>query len=260
MFSITRKRLFGSKVPRSSKFKEVTSQDISKFRSILGDHGVVEDPKEMQPYNIDWTSKYKGESPVVLRPGSTEEVAEVLKYCNQEMIAVVPQSGNTGLVGGQVPVHDEIILQMGRMNKIHGFDKAYGILSCEAGCILQSIDEYLKERGHQAPIDLGAKGSCFIGGNFATNAGGIHFIKNNSLHANAVGLKVALPNGQILDNLESMRKDNTGYDLKQLFIGAEGTLVSWIPHALGGDNRVLFLVPGSANFKTSGFHCPRFIR
>lgn len=112
------------------------------------------------------------------------------------------------------------------MNKIIDFDESYGILTCEAGCILQDLHTYLHDKGYLMPLDLGAKGSCHIGGNLATNAGGIHFIKYNSLHANCVGLQVVLPNGTVLDNMTTLRKDNTGYDLKHLFIGAEGTLVS----------------------------------
>lgn len=111
------------------------------------------------------------------------------------------------------------------MNKILEFDESYGIVTAEAGCILQDLHDHLSPKGYLMPLDLGAKGSCQIGGNLATNAGGIHFIKYNSLHANCVGLQVVLPNGKILDNITNLRKDNTGYDLKHLFIGAEGTLV-----------------------------------
>ncbi len=121
---------------------------------------------------------------------------------------------------------DEVIVNFSRMNKIIDFDESYGILTCEAGCILQDLHTFLHDKGYLMPLDLGAKGSCHIGGNLATNAGGIHFIKYNSLHANCAGLQVVLPNGTVLDNMTTLRKDNTGYDLKHLFIGAEGTLVS----------------------------------
>lgn len=137
---------------------------------------------------------------------------------------MVPQGGNTGLVGGSNPIFDEIILSMSAMNKIKGFDESYGIITAEAGAILEDMDNYLGERGYTMPLDLGAKGSCQIGGNLSTNAGGIHFIRHNSLHANCIGLKAVLPSGEILDNITTLRKDNTGYDLKHLFIGAEGTL------------------------------------
>jgi FAD/FMN-containing dehydrogenase len=160
----------------------------------------------------------------MLKPSTTEQVSEILKHCNDRSLAVVPQGGNTSLVGGSVPVFDEIILNMGNMNKILNFDSSYGILSSEAGCILQDLQAHAQGHNTEFPIDLGAKGSCMIGGNLSTNAGGINFIKHNSLHANCIGLKAVLPNGDILDNMTTLRKDNTGYDLKQLFIGAEGTL------------------------------------
>lgn len=136
----------------------------------------------------------------------------------------MPQGGNTGLVGGSTPVHDEIILSTARMNKINEFNESYGILSAEAGCILSDCQDFVKQKGYCMPLDLGAKGSCMIGGNLSTNAGGIHFIKFNSMHANCIGLKAVMANGEILDNMTTLRKDNTGYDLKHLFIGSEGTL------------------------------------
>jgi len=110
------------------------------------------------------------------------------------------------------------------MNRILGFDQSYGIVSAEAGCILSDLQDFTKTRGYEVPLDLGAKGSCFIGGNLATNAGGIKFIRHNSLHANCVGLTAVLADGTILDNMTTLRKDNTGTDLKHLFIGSEGTL------------------------------------
>ena len=162
----------------------------------------------------------------MVKPRTTEEVSEILKYCNQRKLAVVPQGGNTSLVGGSVPVFDEIIINTARMNQIIDFDESYGILSSEAGCILSDLQDFAKEKKYEVPLDLGAKGSCMIGGNLATNAGGIKFIRHNSLHANCVGLKAVLADGTVLDNMTTLRKDNTGYDLKHLFIGSEGTLVS----------------------------------
>ena len=113
---------------------------------------------------------------------------------------------------------------MGNMNKILNFDESYGIITAESGAVLQDMQNHLHEIGYTMPLDLGAKGSCQIGGNLSTNAGGIHFIRHNSLHANCIGLKAVLPSGEVLDNITTLRKDNTGYDLKHLFIGAEGTL------------------------------------
>jgi len=195
---------------------------------MIGSKALVTDQDELTIHNTDWTKKFQGHSKLMLKPSTTEEVSAILKYCNERKLAVTPQGGRTGLVGGSIPVHDEIIVSTMRMNKIIGFDESYGILQSEAGCILEDLQNFAKERKYEVPLDLGAKGSCMIGGNLATNAGGIKFIRHNSLHANCVGLKAVLADGTILDNMTTLRKDNTGYDLKHLFIGSEGTLVSWL--------------------------------
>ena len=168
--------------------------------------------------------KYIGDSKIVLKPKTTQEVSDILKYCNQRRLAVVPQGGNTGLVGGSVPIFDEIILSLSRMNQIKHFDQNYSIVHTQAGVVLEKLAEYLQDYGHMPPIDLGAKGSCHIGGNLATNAGGIKLIKYNSMHANCIGIEAVLADGTIINDMKGLRKDNTGYDLKQLFIGSEGTL------------------------------------
>lgn len=168
--------------------------------------------------------KYRGHTKVVLKPGSTKEVSKILKYCNDNMLAVVPQGGNTGLVGGSVPVFDEIVINLTRMNKIQSFDEVSGILVADAGVILEVADNYLAERRHIFPLDLGAKGTCQIGGNVATNAGGLRLLRYGSLHGNVLGIEAVLPDGTIVDDLSKLRKNNTGYDLKQLFIGGEGTI------------------------------------
>lgn len=159
---------------------------------------------------------------MVLRPKSTKEVSSILEYCNANDIAVVPQGGNTGLVGGSIPMDKEVIISLKSMNEIHSLDN--GILVCDPGCILQDIQDYSRERGYLVPTDIGSKGSCVIGGNISTNAGGQYFYRFGSLHANVLGLEVVLANGEILNLMNTNLKDNTGYDLKQLFIGAEGTL------------------------------------
>lgn len=143
-------------------------------------------------------------------------------------MAIVPQGGNTGLVGGSVPVHDEIVLSLKKFNKIIDFDEAQGVITCEAGCILEVLQKHVRNYGYLMPLDLGAKGSCMIGGNLSTNAGGIKFIKYGSMHANTIGLKVVTADGTILDNMKTLRKDSAGYNLNHLFIGSEGTLVSVI--------------------------------
>lgn len=181
-------------------------------------------PDELNTYNIDWMGKYVGKSQVVVKPKTTEEVSKVLQYCHERNLAVVPQGGNTGLVGGGVPVFDEVVLNLSNMNSIRKFDPVAGTLVCDAGCILESLDNELAGQGYMMPLDLGAKGTCHIGGNVATNAGGLRFLRYGSLHGNVLGLEVVLADGTIVDGLSTLRKDNTGYDLKQLFIGSEGTL------------------------------------
>lgn len=168
--------------------------------------------------------KYRGHTKLVLKPGSTEEVSKILKYCNDNTLAVVPQGGNTGLVGGSVPVFDEIVINLSRMNSIRSFDEVSGILVADAGVILEVADNFLAEKSHIFPLDLGAKGSCQIGGNVATNAGGLRLLRYGSLHGNVLGIEAVLPDGTIVDDLSKLRKNNTGYDIKQLFIGGEGTI------------------------------------
>ena len=203
---------------------------MKHFRSLLGSEsavidGVTQDAGEdLEGYNSDWMRKYRGQARLVLRPQTTEQVSQVLKYCNEKMIAVNPQGGNTGLVGGSVPVFDEVVVSLGRMNKIRSFDDVSGIFVADAGVILEVADDYLAERGYIFPLDLGAKGSCQIGGNVATNAGGLRLLRYGSLHGNVLGLEAVLPDGTVLEDLGKLRKNNTGYDLKQLFIGGEGTI------------------------------------
>ncbi|RLM85885.1 putative D-2-hydroxyglutarate dehydrogenase, mitochondrial [Panicum miliaceum] len=220
------KRTFGSAathIQRNPAYSELNSDDVSYFRSILGD-GVVEDEDRIAVANVDWMGKYKGASQLLLLPKSTIEVSKILSYCNTRRLAVVPQGGNTGLVGGSVPVYDEVIVSLAGMDKIISFDKVNGILTCEAGCVLENLSTFVENEGFIMPLDLGAKGSCHIGGNISTNAGGLRFIRYGSLHGNVLGLEVVLADGTILDMLTTLRKDNTGYDLKHLFIGSEGSL------------------------------------
>lgn len=185
---------------------------------------MVQDEETLDAVNTDWMRKYKGTSKLMLQPRTSEEVSQILKYCNSRCLAVVPQGGNTGLVGGSVPAFDEVIVSISHMNKIISFDKVSGILVCEAGCILENLIAFLDNQGFVMPLDLGAKGSCQIGGNVSTNAGGLRLLRYGSLHGNVLGLEVVLANGTVLDMLGTLRKDNTGYDLKHLFIGSEGSL------------------------------------
>ncbi|KAI9619854.1 hypothetical protein KEM48_008468 [Puccinia striiformis f. sp. tritici PST-130] len=222
--------------------KTLAVEDVNQFRSILDSRpGAVISSLESSSVmtsgqthliwrllNVDWMGKYRGHSKVVLKPKSTEEVSRIVSYCAKNRLAICPQGGNTGLVGGSVPVFDEIILNLSALNKIRNFDQTSGIISVDAGCILQTADDFLKEKGFIFPLDLGAKGSCQVGGNIATNAGGLRLLRYGSLHGSVLGLEVVLPDqeGTILSSgmKTGLRKDNTGYDLKQLFIGSEGTL------------------------------------
>ncbi|KAG5190927.1 FAD-binding domain-containing protein [Tribonema minus] len=205
-------------------FTSATAEDIDVFRSIVGEEGLVTDAEDLVPYNTDWMKKWSGSSRVVVLPKTTVQVSRVLAHCHARAIAVVPQGGNTGLVGGSIPTRDEVILSTSRLNEIVAFDAAGGVLTCGAGCVLEALDAYLTPRGHCVPLDLGAKGTCQIGGNVSTNAGGVRVMRYGALRASVLGLEVVLADGTVLDLLRTNRKDNTGYDLKQLFIGAEGTL------------------------------------
>ncbi|KAL8819183.1 MAG: hypothetical protein Q9223_002336 [Gallowayella weberi] len=209
---------------------QLNAGHVRYFKDLLGGGSAVIDgvstdaTADLEPFNSDWMRKYKGHTKLVIKPASTEELSEALKFCNDNMLAIVPQGGNSGLVGGSVPVYDEIVISMSRMNKIRSFDPVSGVLVVDAGCILENVDKFLAERGHIFPLDLGAKGSCQIGGNVATNAGGLRLLRYGSLHGTVLGLEVVLPDGTVMDDLTTLRKNNTGYDLKQLFIGGEGTL------------------------------------
>lgn len=211
---------------RNAEFAFVTQEDVKTFKTILGDDegAVLTDPKDLAPKNKDWMRRYQGKSALALLPSTTEQVSEICRYCNERRLAIVPQGGNTGLVGGGVPVFDEIVLSLSRMRKVLDFDPVSGIVRCQSGVILQELNDFLERSDHMVPLDLGAKGSCQIGGNISTNAGGLRLLRYGSLHGSVLGLEVVKADGSILSDLHSLRKDNTGYDLKQLFIGSEGTL------------------------------------
>lgn len=216
---------YASKVSRNPHFKTLDDDDLKRFLSILQDsNGLVTEADDLLFYNEDWMRKYRGQLQLVLKPKSTEQVSSIVKYCNEKKLALVPQGGNTGLVGGSVPIFDEIVLSLSLLNKVRSFDEVSGILKCDAGLILENADNYLAEKGYIFPLDLGAKGSCHVGGNVATNAGGLRLLRYGSLHGSVLGLEAVLPDGTIYNSMDSLRKDNTGFDLKQLFIGLEGSI------------------------------------
>lgn len=179
---------------------------------------------DLDAYNTDWLGTTKGHSSLVLLPRSTEDVSEILKYAHREGLKCVVQSGNTSLVAGAVPVADEVVINMRRLNRILSLDEHSGVVRCEAGVVLETLERFVNDHHRLVPYDLGAKGSCLVGGNVATNAGGLRFIRYGPLHGTVVGLEVVLADGTVLDLMSAMRKDNTGYHLRQLFIGSEGTL------------------------------------
>jgi FAD/FMN-containing dehydrogenase len=197
---------------------------IAKFRKIVGEKYAVTDAADIAPYVTEERDLFHGRSPLVLRPGSTEEVSAICKLASERNIALVPQGGNTGLVGGQTPHNGEVVVSMRRMDRIRDVDTASNTMTCEAGVILQVAQQRAAEVDRLFPLSLGAEGSCTIGGNLSTNAGGTTALAYGVAREMALGLEVVLADGRILNLLSKLKKDNTGYDLRNLFIGAEGTL------------------------------------
>ena len=189
---------------------------------MLGESNTI--TANLEKYNEEPTHKYTGLSTCVLKPKSTEEISNILTYCNARKLAVVVQGGHRNLVGGAAAIFDEIVINMERMNKIHELSQYTGIIKLQAGTIIQEAQEYSNSKGYVLPIDLATRESSQVGGALSLNATGSSSLKYGSLRGNVVGLRVVLANGQVLDTLDAHRKDNTGYDLKQLFIGSEGTL------------------------------------
>ncbi|WP_407297606.1 FAD-binding oxidoreductase [Stutzerimonas zhaodongensis] len=199
---------------------------IREIESVVGAAGMVCDADRMQSYLSDWRHAYQGKAALVVRPASTEQVAAVIRLCNRYEVAVVPQGGNTGLCGGSIPDASgtQVVMSMTRMSQIRDIDAANETITVEAGVILQQVQEAAAEAGRLFPLSLGAEGSCTVGGNLATNAGGTAVLRYGNMRDLTLGLEVVLPDGQIWNGLRGLRKDNTGYDLKHLFIGSEGTL------------------------------------
>lgn len=199
---------------------------LDAIARILGPKGVVTDPQAMEPHLVELRGLYRGRTPMVVRPAATAEVAAVVRLCAEAGVAIVPQGGNTSLCGGSVPFEHggEILLSLSRLNRIREVDPLDYTITVEAGCILQHVQQAAAEADRLFPLSLGAEGSCEIGGNLSTNAGGINTLRYGNARDLVLGLEVVLPDGQVWDGLRRLRKDNTGYDLKHWFIGAEGTL------------------------------------
>jgi FAD/FMN-containing dehydrogenase len=197
-----------------------------RLAHIVGAANVLTASEDTKPYLTDWRRQYSAPAECVVRPATTQEVSQVVALCAREGVAVVPQGGNTGLVGGSVPtgVRRELLLALGRMNRIRALDVLNDTVTVEAGCVLAAVQRAADEAGRLFPLSLAAEGSCQIGGNLSTNAGGVNVLRYGNARELVLGLEVVLPDGRVWDGLRGLRKDNTGYDLKQLFLGAEGTL------------------------------------
>ena len=197
-----------------------------RLAAVVGERGMIDEPGTMASYLQDERGRYRGAAPFIVRPANTAEVAEVVRLCAEAGVPIVPQGGNTGLVGGGTPFEagQEVLLSLSRLDRIRAVDPVEDSVTVEAGCVLQHVQEAAAKVDRLFPLSLGAEGSCQIGGNISTNAGGIHVLRYGNMRDLVLGLEVVLSDGRVWDGLRSLRKDNTGYDLKQLFIGAEGTL------------------------------------
>ena len=199
---------------------------LSQFNQILEQKYILTEEQDIAPYLTDWRKRYNGKALAVVLPRTTQEVAKIVQICAANQIALVPQGGNTGFCGGATPDESgkQIVLNLKRMNTIREIDVANQTITLEAGCILQTAQEKAAEQDFLFPLSLGAEGSCMIGGNLATNAGGTNVLRYGNTRDLCLGLEVVTAKGEIWNGLKGLRKDNTGYDLRDLFIGSEGTL------------------------------------
>jgi FAD/FMN-containing dehydrogenase len=198
---------------------------LDKLEQIVG-HSHVLTGEAAQPYLVDWRGRYRGDALAVVRPGSTEEVAQVVKACFDQGVPIVTVGGNTGLCGGATPDQSgkSVVLSTARLNKVRAIDTDNDTMTVEAGCILQSVQEAARDVDRLFALSLAAEGSCTIGGNLATNAGGTQVLRYGNARDLTLGLEVVTADGEIWNGLRGLRKDNTGYDLRDLYVGSEGTL------------------------------------
>jgi len=201
-------------------------QFLERLADVVGAKHVLVAEADTAAYTTDWRRQFRGAAAAVLRPANTAEVAAAVRLCAESGVAIVPQGGNTGLCGGSVPTgaRQEIVLSLSRMNRIRELDTLNDTVTAEAGCVLAQVQRAASEAGRLFALSLAAEGSCQIGGNLSTNAGGVNVLRYGNARDQVLGLEAVLPDGRIWNGLRALRKDNTGYDLKQLFIGAEGTL------------------------------------
>jgi len=204
--------------------RELDRNVVEQLKEAAGPSGWTEDPGEIAPHLTEWRARWHGKTSLLLKPDGTEQVARIAAICNETRTPIVPQGGNTGLVGGQIPASGEVLLSLERMNRIRSVSPDENLMVAEAGVILATAQTAASNTGRLLPLSLAAEGSCTIGGNVSTNAGGVHVLRYGMMRNLVLGLEVVLANGNVLSLMKGLRKDNTGYDLKQLFIGAEGTL------------------------------------
>lgn len=204
----------------------ISEDTIKRLKEAVGPSGWSTDAEALDAHTVDWLGQFRGPSPLLMKPATTEEVAAIVSICAQTGTQIVPQGGNTSLMGGSVPfgTGNEIVINLSRMNKVRSVDPFNDTITVDAGCILASVQAEAEKIGRLFPLRLGAEGSCQIGGNIATNAGGTNVLRYGNTRDLVLGLEVVLSDGRVWNGLRGLRKDNTGYDLKQLFIGSEGTL------------------------------------
>ena len=202
----------------------LTPSLLQRLALIVGPEHALTDAEQQLPYLREWRDLYQGRAGVVLRPGSTEEVSRIMAIAYQEAIPVVPQAGNTGLVGGQIPLNGEILLSVGRLKRIRQVDAGGYSMTVESGLTLAEAQAAADAVDRLFPLSLPSEGSCQIGGNLATNAGGVGVLAYGNMRQLVLGLEVVLADGRVLPGLRALKKDNTGYDLRDLFVGSEGTL------------------------------------
>jgi D-lactate dehydrogenase (cytochrome) len=213
-------------VPRYHRAVTDHSPPLRQLRDLLDEAAILTDPERIAPMLRDHRSLYRGHALAVVAPADTAAVSRVLAFCNEHRIGVVPQGGNTSYCGGATPdaSSSQLLLSLARMNRMRAIDLANYTLTAEAGCVLASLQTTADEADRYLPLSLGSEGSCMLGGNLSTNAGGLNVIRYGMAHELVLGLEVVLADGRVMDTLTGLRKDNTGYDIKSLFLGAEGTL------------------------------------
>ncbi len=213
-------------MPRYHRAVNDHTAPLRQLRDLLDEAAILTDPERIAPMQRDHRSLYRGHALAVVAPSDTAAVSRVLAFCNEHRIGVVPQGGNTSYCGGATPdaSSSQLLLSLARLNRVRSVDAANYTLTAEAGCILANLQAVAAEAGRYLPLSLGSEGSCMLGGNLSTNAGGVNVIRYGMARELTLGLEVVLADGRVMDTLTGLRKDNTGYDIRSLFLGAEGTL------------------------------------